>query len=526
MFARFRSSSRASLSAIASGLVLAIGACLPGLAPAQSNLPIEQQAQIAAEIDLGRFRSSPVGKVLSAGDLVEGTPLGMGEFGDMDFEKIDSVRLFVRLPESVAEMQFGMEEGDDLPMEFMVEVIASDSSAFRSFRETVVDDSEKDVIDGEDFWRPENGPGNVAAVFPADGKSFLVGTDAFLKNRKTSVASDRLLDLWKPLPGSIVRLAADLDESKDLLEEVQGFASMGAPPEMQPLVDALPEINSLAVAIDFDSTDLLKLAATGRTADSAKAIRALAEMLKGLMEQAAGQSRNGPPAMQAAADLMREIADGSQIGAAANGATLTIKAPADFARRIESDVMPGIIAARGSARQINDVKQVLLSLHNFVDSNGRFPQAVASDPNGLSWRVHVLPYLEQDALYRTAALDEPWDSATNKKLAANMPALLCPDGEGTRLCGVRHDRQPAAFQDITDGTSNTIAIVVMGEARPWTRNNDPTIDEVVAYVDSLEDNEGVVVGMYDGSVRTLPADIDHETLRAMLTPAGGEVVNF
>ncbi len=526
MFALSGSGSRALPSVLFSGLALTLGLCRPGPVLAQSNLPKDQQAQIAAEIDLSRLRASPLGKFLTARDLVNGTPLGMGEFGEMELDKFDKVRIFVRLPESTADIEFGMEPGDDLPMEFMIEVITSEARSFESFRETVVDDSEKDVVEGEDYWRPENGPGNVAAVFPADGKSFLVGTDAFLKNRNATVASDRLLDLWKPLPASILRLACDLEESRDLLEEVQGFASMAAPPEMQPLVDALPELSSLTVALDVNSAELLKLIATGRTAESAKAIRGLAEMLKGLFQQGAEQAGGGPPAMQGAAVLMQEIAGHSSIGEAANGATLTIKAPADFAGKIERDVMPGIEAARTSVREINDVKQVLLSLHNFIDANSQFPQAVAADPNGLSWRVHVLPYLEQQALFETAALDEPWDSATNKKLASAIPATLGTGGEGTKICGVRHDKQPSAFADITDGTSNTIAVVVMGEPRPWTRNNDPTIDEVMAYVDSMDDVGGVVVGLYDGSVRTLPASIEPETLRAMLTPAGGEVVNF
>jgi Protein of unknown function (DUF1559) len=526
MFAQSHTGSRVIPAALFWALALTCCSWRCGPVLAQSDLPKDQQAQVAAEIDLARLRSSPLGKVISPRDLLEDTPLGMGEFGGMDVEKFERVRIFVRLPESVTDMQFGMEEGDDLPMEFMVEVITSDASSFESFRETVVDDSEKDVVEGEDYWRPENGPGNVAAVFPADGKSFLVGTDAFLKNRKATVASDRLLDLWKPLPASILRLAADLEQSGDLMAEIQGFASMGAPAEMQPLVDALPEFNTLAVSLDLNSADLLKLAATGRTPESAEALRGLAEMLKGLFQQGAEQSRNGPPAMQGAARLMQEIADGSSIGEAANGATLSIKAPADFAGKIERDVMAGILAARTSVREFNDVKQVLISLHNYVDAYGQLPQAVASDPSGLSWRVHILPFLEEQALYENAALDEPWDSATNKKLGEMMPAILGQDGDGTKLCGVRHEKQPARFQDITDGTSNTIALVVMGEARPWTRNNDPTIDEVLAYVDSLDGEGSVVVGFYDGSVRTLPASTEPETLRAMLTPNGGEVVNF
>src|SRR5205823_10918869 len=41
----------------------------------------------------------------------------------------------------------------------------------------------------------------------------------------------------------------------------------------------------------------------------------------------------------------------------------------------------------------------------------------------LSWRVHLLPFLEQDNLYKQFHLDEPWDSEHNKKLIARMPPV-------------------------------------------------------------------------------------------------------
>ncbi len=57
---------------------------------------------------------------------------------------------------------------------------------------------------------------------------------------------------------------------------------------------------------------------------------------------------------------------------------------------------------------------------------GAFPTAAILDKNGkplLSWRVALLPYIEQDALYRQFKLDEPWDSEHNKKLIAQMPKI-------------------------------------------------------------------------------------------------------
>ena len=42
----------------------------------------------------------------------------------------------------------------------------------------------------------------------------------------------------------------------------------------------------------------------------------------------------------------------------------------------------------------------------------------------LSWRVAILPMIEQKELYGKFHLDEPWDSANNKPLVAQMPAIF------------------------------------------------------------------------------------------------------
>jgi hypothetical protein len=67
--------------------------------------------------------------------------------------------------------------------------------------------------------------------------------------------------------------------------------------------------------------------------------------------------------------------------------------------------------ARARARSSNNLKQIALALHNYADVNGQFPRDVY-DTNGkaiLSWRVHLLPYVEQDQLFKQFKMDEPWD---------------------------------------------------------------------------------------------------------------------
>jgi RNA polymerase sigma factor (sigma-70 family) len=83
--------------------------------------------------------------------------------------------------------------------------------------------------------------------------------------------------------------------------------------------------------------------------------------------------------------------------------------------------------ATASQRQqsVNNLKQILLAIHNYADANGHLPADIR-DKDGkplLSWRVQLLPYLEQDNLYKQFKRDEPWDSEHNLKLLAHMPPV-------------------------------------------------------------------------------------------------------
>src|SRR5882672_4340583 len=80
---------------------------------------------------------------------------------------------------------------------------------------------------------------------------------------------------------------------------------------------------------------------------------------------------------------------------------------------------------RGDAKTLatasNDLKQLALAMHNYHSAYGQLPPAAVRDKNGkllLSWRVLILPYIEQDNLFKEFKLEEPWDSDHNKKLIA------------------------------------------------------------------------------------------------------------
>jgi len=201
-----------------------------------------------------------------------------------------------------------------------------------------------------------------------------------------------------------------------------------------------------------------------------------------------------------------------------------------------------LTAYRGPLNAMNAMRQIALAIHNFHDTYRHLPPQSLVSADGkrlLSWRVLVLPYLGQQALYDQFHLDEPWDSPHNKTLLAEMPDVYkstkqgVPAGHTTYLATLTanspfgHKGAPLQFADINDGTSNTIWLVdaPIEKAVEWTKPADLIVDtdNPVSSLTSA-DQKVITVSILDGSVRSLDAKISKETLNALLTHAGGEVI--
>jgi hypothetical protein len=198
----------------------------------------------------------------------------------------------------------------------------------------------------------------------------------------------------------------------------------------------------------------------------------------------------------------------------------------------------GAAAAQQSA---NNLKQIALAMHNYHDTNNAFPPAAVCDKKGkpqLSWRVLILPYIEQDQLYKQFKLDEPWDSEHNKKLLAKMPKVYALPGKTKPGETDTYYRvfvgNDAGFDwvmggkitGISDGTSNTIMVVTAAEAVPWTKPDELEFDpeKDMTKLIGMIVNGKAQVAMFDGSVRTLNKLPSKETLHALITRNGGEVI--
>ncbi len=198
----------------------------------------------------------------------------------------------------------------------------------------------------------------------------------------------------------------------------------------------------------------------------------------------------------------------------------------------------------GRTQSEKNLKQLMLAMHNYLDARKSFPPAYNTKPGGdgtplLSWRVQLLPYLDEVALYRQFKFDEPWDSENNKQLIEKMPAVfkaprskaaadfktvyLTPRGKDTVFPGDK----PIRLKDIPDGTSRTICILEAADEKAvvWTKPDDDELDgdNPAAGLIGLH-ADGFLSAFCDGAVHFIPKTINKETLRLLFSRNDGHAV--
>lgn len=246
-------------------------------------------------------------------------------------------------------------------------------------------------------------------------------------------------------------------------------------------------------------------------------------------------------------------------------------------------LLPAVRRVREPAERYqcqNNLKQLMLARHNFESRDRPAPYRATDQPDSpaerlfppgcfgpgttpeerLSWMAALLPYLEQESLYRQFDLE--------KGYAGNLPAVqtriktfLCPASKEAAtvdavthyvaMSGIGHHaaEQPAGAAGngfmgydrltsvamIKDGTANTIALMeTQVGLGPWARGGASTVRgfdpaDVPLHGDKRPFGghpAGMNAAMADGSVRFLHSSIDAHRVAAAITIAGGEPVDL
>jgi prepilin-type processing-associated H-X9-DG protein len=196
-----------------------------------------------------------------------------------------------------------------------------------------------------------------------------------------------------------------------------------------------------------------------------------------------------------------------------------------------------------------NLNQIGMALHNYHDKYGSFPPAYVADENGRpmhSWRVLLLPFIEETALYEKYRFDEPWNGPHNKKLADTiLPIFNCPSDEhgGTGNASTMTnyvvvvgaetawpENGATAFKDFTDGLSKTLLVVeVANSGIHWMEPRDlqvlqmaPTVNAKSGQGISSPHTGGAQVLFADGHVQFITENLSADDLRALLTRHAGD----
>lgn len=187
-------------------------------------------------------------------------------------------------------------------------------------------------------------------------------------------------------------------------------------------------------------------------------------------------------------------------------------------------------------------EQIGTALNAYVLQHKQFPYA--QQTTGLSWRVHLLPFLGQESLYARFQLNEPWDSEHNKALLEEMPDLYRAskdpwDSTTTRfqlVTGPTADsglifspEQTLAPNAIPDGAQNTMMMALTASDRgvPWTAPQDMLLKErTISQCIGPFDDAGLQFLTADGKYHHLQFGLPSAALAALTTVAGEEDVQM
>lgn len=206
--------------------------------------------------------------------------------------------------------------------------------------------------------------------------------------------------------------------------------------------------------------------------------------------------------------------------------------------------------AQRSARSMaaeSPLNQLLAALHNYHDAHGRFPPAYIADENGTpihSWRVLILPYIDQVALYDAYDFSEPWNGPNNSKLINQMPRMFCSATERQSNCFtniVAITGPETAFpgsastklEDFLDGPENTILLSEISSSDvQWLEprdidaqlSNSLLNDPAALCISSAHWRRPYVVFADRITAYAVHDDIPPKALRTLTTIAGKEPV--
>jgi prepilin-type processing-associated H-X9-DG protein len=210
-------------------------------------------------------------------------------------------------------------------------------------------------------------------------------------------------------------------------------------------------------------------------------------------------------------------------------------------------LLPNVRSAGGAARRSqcqNNLRNIALALQGYANAHNALPPAytVGADGRPLhSWRTLILPYLDEQELYKTIDLSKPWDDPVNSTAFHTRLAIyLCPSAQSARsrnetpyLAVVGPNacflpRAPRPLKDITDRHAATLMVVEADEAHavPWMAPSDASDSLVMGLGPDTTFHHpgGTNAAFVDGHISFLFSNMSPEIRRMLISIAGNDEI--
>lgn len=194
-------------------------------------------------------------------------------------------------------------------------------------------------------------------------------------------------------------------------------------------------------------------------------------------------------------------------------------------------------------RSRDNLKQIGLALHAYHEKYDRFPPAYVLGPDGKpwhSWRVLLLPFLDENSLYERYRFDEPWNGPHNRELHGQRPKVYASPLQKSSSPTIatyqgvmsRRTMWPAhisvRISDVTDGTSNTIHLVENEVSDViWSEPREMHEKEILAKLrppgaeGTATTTQRIPILLVDGTVRMVSPQVNRDLFVSLLTPKFG-----
>lgn len=506
-----------------------------------SYLPAKAEA--VAKIDVGRLLEGPLGQVLK---LPQVAPQ-VGQFEQMLGVKpqdIESVTVGIGgLTDAIAS---GKEPN---PMQLPLTAVIRTKVTLDTAKLQSAIPGGQTVTEGSMTYMRGPGPEVGGAIWFADSNTVVVGNEPSVKQVGTNPATPTYVDA-KLLDGtSPIQIMFSPTNPDAVFRHPQAKIPPQAP--VPPAAMAVAKnflANANGVFVGLDLTNDLGLNLSVRCKDSGSATQMVTDMKAATEESKAAQANQPPnPMMMPLMNIQKAMEESLSMTAtedifrstqSAKGGGQVLGSFVPMAMMMIGPAMQQAQTAAKRTQSKNNLKQIGLAMYNFNSVYQRFPNSASVDGSGrplLSWRVHLLPFLGHERLYKQFALDEPWDSPTNMPLVDQMPDVyrspqvatepgqtiyMVPVGPGTAF----EMQKGRGMREFTDGTSNTILLVeaALENAVAWTQPADLQFNPSTPKLGLRISPTGFQVVFADGSARFIGGQESDSKVKAMFTRNGAD----